>query len=315
MVREGETLWDIAQMYLNDPLMWPEIFRINTETVRDPALIYPSERLLLPEGVASRSAAPTGNRTIFFRDPAADRQGQRLTIRAAGTANVPIVAPGDFYRASVVARDGEIDPEGRLAELISPTVVPIEISPQIQLYDRVFVALEAGNSLRIGDRIHFMRQGNRLGSLGRIYASTGLATVAAIENSVATAVVVRLYDVVAPGDLAVPAARFPVRAGVTPVASRDMDGHVVGFEVNHPVQAAQEIAYLDVGRSAGVREGDEFEAYLPRQKKDWGIRPEIPVARMQVVRVMEGSATVRLTSLDQPAIAVGLPVRRIARMP
>jgi hypothetical protein len=36
---------------------------------------------------------------------------------------------------------------------------------------------------------------------------------------------------------------------------------------------------------------------------------------MQVVKVTEGTASVRVTELEQPRIAVGQSVRRVARMP
>ena len=91
-------------------------------------------------------------------------------------------------------------------------------------------------------------------------------------------------------------------------------GRVLAFAVQAPLQRTESILFLDVGRNAGVAIGDEFEAYDPRTERRWGTRPEIPVARMQVVKVTEGTASVRVTELEQPRIAVGLPVRRVARM-
>ena len=34
-MKTGDTLWDIARLYLSDPFLWPEIYRLNTAVVED----------------------------------------------------------------------------------------------------------------------------------------------------------------------------------------------------------------------------------------------------------------------------------------
>lgn len=319
VVRTGDTLWDIARRYLNDPFLWPEVFRLNPRIVQDPALIYPAERLRIPGGGrAPRVADIRGGepeRTVFFPRDADPRQQMGPIIRAAGTADVPILAPGDFYRAGLLVPDSEIPSVGRLVDVLSPTVVPLDLYPQIALYDKVFVTVSGPGAVRIGDRLHFFREGRRVKPYGSVFYSTGLATVAAIDGNTVTAVIVRMYDNINVGDVAVRAAPFPVPAGVLPQPATGLDGEIIAFQTPHPLQADHDIVFVDLGMESGVAAGDEFIAYLPPEPRRGWTRPEVEVARLQVVRVTGRTAAARVAGLRYPALEAGMPIRLVGKMP
>src|SRR4051812_46022826 len=47
-VREGDTLWSIAQYYLKDPQRWPDILKYNPSLSKDPTVALPGIKLHIP---------------------------------------------------------------------------------------------------------------------------------------------------------------------------------------------------------------------------------------------------------------------------
>ena len=87
IVEKGDTLWDLAQKYLNDPTRWPEIWHFNNEAysspeiksnfkpsqyISNPDLIFVGQRILLPVGDNHRQTVrPAPDET--GKTPAKDR--------------------------------------------------------------------------------------------------------------------------------------------------------------------------------------------------------------------------------------------------
>lgn len=58
IIVDGDTLWDLAGRYLNDPLLWPQLFQAN-DYIKDPNLIYPGDPIKLDVGMVVNQGAVT----------------------------------------------------------------------------------------------------------------------------------------------------------------------------------------------------------------------------------------------------------------
>jgi nucleoid-associated protein YgaU len=47
-VQPGESLWQIAQITVGDATLWPALYHANRDQIKDPARVYPGQRLAIP---------------------------------------------------------------------------------------------------------------------------------------------------------------------------------------------------------------------------------------------------------------------------
>lgn len=340
VVRRGDTLWDLARLYLNDPFLWPEIYRLNTTVVEDPHWIFPEEVLRLPGPVEAVAAVPAEaappetalaalpappvleeravreTLTIFAGRTLAEREG-RLIYQPAAEVPATAVPEGDFRRSGWLAPLDEVGPTGRVLDLIQPSAVRLELPANIGAYDRFYMSFPGDRPPVEGEQYLLFRVEGSVGPWGVVARPTGLATVAAVGEDVATGVLVESYDRVVVGDRAVRAQPFAMEPGVFP---RDVtegpQGRIVALLDPQPLPSGEDIVFINLGRRDGVVEGDEFEVYLEERGGRAGhTYPEERIATGRVVRVMERTATLRIVTQRHAALQRGLPVRLIRKMP
>jgi LysM repeat protein len=333
-VKKGDTLWDLANAYLGDAYLWPEIYRLNTDQIDDPHWIYPGEVLRLPgrsRGVAPAVAAEPGpapevaeaprratGPTVFTPRTLPRPRGSMITSEALP----PRVNFGDFTRAPYFAHG--MGPSGAGVVLVGADIPGIDkpnATANFQLYDRVLMSPPRGSMVREGERFVSYREGDYVEDVGTVVIPTALLRVVRTprDGDAAVVEVVELYGQLNSDQHVV--ALDTTGAGTTeaPVPVTSSRSAKIQSIVRESVLTSLNYYVLfDMASRDGMKIGDEVEIYRPRTEPKTDIGPaipEVPIATGQVVRVTPYGATARITSQQQPAIRVGESVRVTARMP
>ena len=351
-VKRGDTLWDLAQFYLGDPFLWPEIYRLNRDVVEDPHWIYPDEVLRLPgdsAGVVAEAPRPgeqpaaapvaeapapadTGARvtplesTVFAK--IAPRQvGVNRTITSTIPPDpIPTVRAGEVISAPYVDRRGGPLGYGRILKSGDLDGVA-QASERFRFlaYDKIFIAPPVGYLAAEGERFIAYRLGplledNRGRTIGQVVIPTGIIEVTRPAGAEVAAVarVLKAFTELSSNDRLIPIDTAGISTTVRAQPVKDGPSTKVKWVYGEPrLPSIQSFVVLETSSEQGVHMGDEFLIFKAREKQEYGQLddPEIPIAKAQVVRATPYGVTVVVLGQEQPAIRDGMPARIIARMP
>ncbi len=102
VVQVGDTLWDIAATFLNDPWFWPEIWYVNPD-IENPHLIYPGDVLGLVY-VDGQPRITTVRASTYRMSPQA-----RITPLSEAVTSIPYESVSAFLTTGVVLEREQAD--------------------------------------------------------------------------------------------------------------------------------------------------------------------------------------------------------------
>jgi hypothetical protein len=348
-VKKGDTLWDIAHQYLNDPFLWPEIYRINTDVVEDPHWIYPNELLKLPGNTVATTPngtevttvvddrmspmpstslveAPRATGATVFSLSASRRVATVSRFGASATAYPhPAVRVGETFAAPWVDRLNGPSDQGTIVGSAELSGVATN-TPRTRMLneERAYITLPKDIVPSRGDRYLAFLPGPVLENGSQMMQPTGVVEVERAENGDASTVrIITQYSNVEAGQGIIPIDHFTLGNEARPAPLMlGTEGRVVFIANNSVLPSVQSYVVIDVTAKDGAKIGDQYTLYVPRRQvlvKGRGDQmatvPEERVALGQVVKVTDRGTTLILVDQQNPAVKLGTRARLTARMP
>lgn len=334
IIQKGDTLWDLAEQYFNNPRLWPSIYQANSY-IQDPNLIYPGDPLRLDVGIVvdeetitddldagdgDSSDAEFGELEDFAQNDGDEGNGELVNDRSETTSFLD--GSSEFV----------ILPAGDRADMECSTYIYPSSKPKAKLpFDLVVAGSEYEDTVLIGTgTVIYLSQGAEEGiSPGEVYSvrrtvrpvhmpgkigkgsfvgmaidQVGRIRVLAVQQHSATAIVEAACTEILQGDFLVPYEQEPIPLITElPVANRweefnkEGSGTIVYSEDDVIAFGKGHLVNVTLGIDDNVAPGDLFLLYRenPQNNPKKGyILPAIYLGHGVALRTEDNTTVVKI---------------------
>ena len=256
VVVKGDTLWDISEKFLQDPWLWPEVWQLNREEIKNPHLIYPGDVVLLTieDGKPRLSLAAGGRFGETIRLSPSVR-GEAIATREQGIPAIPLRAIQPFMSRAGVIDPGALDKAPKLLGAADERVLMMRS-------DVVYATAGDGNT----SNWHIVRPGKDLvdpdskETLGFEAVHVGDARTLVAGNP-QTLTITRGHMEIARGDKLIPASDGDLDGMVPRAPGKPVEGKIISAFGGLEASGRHATVVLNKGARDGLEAGHVLAIY------------------------------------------------------
>jgi len=333
IIQKGDTLWDLAGHYFNNPLLWPSIFQANPY-IGDPNLIYPGDPLRLDVGIVVDEETIAGNlegevtpeteefgEMEDFANADGDESGDELVTDRSettsfmdGTSEFVILPAGDrsdMECSTYLYPAGE--PKAELPFEFFIAGSEYEDTELMGLETVVYLSQGRNQGVMPGEEYSVRRRGRsvympkkigRGAFIGTAIDQVGKVKILAVQEETSTGIIAASCTEILAGDFLVPYEQEPIPLITElPVANRweefDKTGHatIVYSEDDVLAFGKGHLTNIDMGINDNVAPGDLFLIYRenPQNKPKIGLNlPAIYLGHGVALRTEDNTSVMKI---------------------
>jgi hypothetical protein len=324
-IKQGDTLWDISNIFLKDPFLWPFIWKANP-SITNPDLIYPGNKLTIPSlapieramqaPVAAEQQAPAKPETAEEAGEIQPAEGMSALQRKQGIGAAP-EKPGEeesFTTGKLILPEEAATPIIDKYSMLSAGYVGDDESKDVIVggaeeknyfgYDDVvYVNISSKEDVNIGDKYIMFNPLNKVkhpvtgSKYGRLIRILGILQITAKDTpGMYTARITLSFDVSGKGTMLMPYQEPTPIYGTPQTRTKDISGYILEVMDGRTVNGQLDIVYLDKGSADGVEPGDRFVVYTGPEQDGYTrtgkvTYPRRLIGETQVILVKEHTST------------------------
>jgi len=305
VIVKGDTLWDLAQHYLGDPFLWPQIWERNPY-IKDSHWIYPGDPVVIDLAVQE---APVGEGEVPVDDTvSSDYDADEDFGAIEEEMPHPLGSSADVYCFAKLVHDEST------YQFTIASAEDILIQSEFSEGDVVYIdggvaqGVQAGDRFFVEHRMRPLRHPVSNSHLGVVYHSVGQVKVLCAQENTSIAEITYACDPVAIGDVLEPFSPVPVPLVIDPDRTDRCDepnGKPLGYiTFNRDDQTdigTNWLVFVDLGMADGIYPGTFATVFRDNPVKGM---PRLVLGEIGILTVEENYATALVTYAWQP-LSVG----------
>lgn len=285
-IERGDTLWDISQKELQDPFLWPKIWKENPG-IKHPDRIYPGQKIKIP--------------LYLLQEEIPAEKPKPKVVKKPQIPEKPVEQIVEPEKTEYLVDRNILIASGYLAESV-PEIGKITDAPSDRtiLGDNDYAYIKTNNQVHIGDKFYIIDVVKKVNHphssrrLGYLIEILGIAEV--VENSGDPKILITTsFGEISPGDLLDNFYEIEQPLAIESPKKPDLAGYVVATKQLHGISGTSDIIYVDKGSNDGLEVGDLLATTLQSKHKIYN-------GLIQIINLRASTSTAIVRKCDREIV-------------